>query len=74
MLPNLEDLLKGVYLQPMEAFKKMNFTKEDNVLPFFNQSGTYNPFDDTDNCFTLTHGDRAMNPGNQNFYSAHVMK
>ena len=63
MLPNLEDLLKGVYLQPMGAFKTMNFTKNDNVLPYLDQSGMFNPFDDIDNCFTLTHGDSTMNPG-----------
>ena len=57
MLPNLEDLLKGVYLQPMDAFKTMNFTIENNVLPHLNQSAIYNPFDDIDNCFTLTHGE-----------------
>ena len=74
MLPNLEDLLKGVYLQPMDVFKTMNFTIENNVLPHLNQSGIYNPFDDIDNCFTLTHGDSTMNPGMQISSSGIVIK
>ena len=63
MLPKLDDMLRGVYLQPMGKFKAMNFTKDHNFLPYFNQSGMYSPVDDIDNCFTLTHGDRTMNPG-----------
>ena len=71
MLPKLDDMLKGVYLQPEGPFKAMNFTEDHNVLPYLNQSGMYSPFDDIDNCFTLTHGDSAMNPGIQSLYSVH---
>ena len=62
-------MLWGVYLLKMKSFKSMNFSKADNWLQYFEQGGMYNPFDDVDNCFILTHGDSPMDPGNKDLYA-----
>ena len=67
-LPKLDDILSGLYVLTFQQFKQMNFTKEYNALPYFKHMGMFNPYDDIDNCFIVTHGDSVWHPGLQDFY------
>ena len=65
-------MLWGVYILKMKSFKAGNFTKANDTLPYFEHGGMYNPFDDVDNCYILTHGDSPMDPGTRDVNPLHV--